>query len=513
MNTNLKLKINLAKRKSKLFVFFVSLFMAQVIYTIANLKNTGIGWDTLLEIKTYNLLKDSDFRSLAEVYNTLPGTLEFYGNSMYWFSEQLQVIFYHSNNIGIIDQIYFYKIINYIVINVSVGIFCYTFLNKSKKDWFPIFATMMILQLPLVFGHSVMNQKDVPVSAGILLILSSFNFGENYNKNCENIYIRVSFLILGIFIAVGSRTTIIFVVGLFFTIYILTLKLYSKKHIFKETIIFVTGTTIGILFVASVNEIYRLNPLKYFIDSLVMSDFKDKYYILTNGIQVSSIEIPYWYIPTWVLIQIPIGVIIFAIIGILIVIFKVKPKLDSDLIYLLILLASVLILIPALNITIYDGIRHIIFIVPIAAIVILRIIDSGLSINKHTVEINVICVVTSLYLLATNLFWFPYNYAYLNLIGYLQGGTQSYEGDYWGTSGKEAASYINQNDFKALSFSPTNSSTEIFISKQADSKSTYSLDFSFRRSGKINYLDDCVVTKSIYRSNSHFAYISMCKQR
>lgn len=504
--------LNLVKRKSKLYFFFVSLFIVQLIFTISNLKNTGIGWDTKLEIQTYHQIKNSNFKSLAEAYESLPGTLEFYGNSMYWFSEHLQLIFKYNNNIGIVDQIYFYKIINYIVINLSVYIFCNAFLNKSKKDWYAIFATISVLQLPMVFGHSVMNQKDIPVAAGILLILSSFNFGKNCNDKSVDRYLRISFLILGIFLSVGSRTNIIFVVGLFFIIYILTLKLLTKKQILKEIMIFVTGTAIGILFVASVNPVYKLNFLKYFIDSLAMSDFKDKYYILTNGIEVSSAEIPYWYIPTWIMIQIPVGVIIFTIAGILYSIYKVKPKLSSELNYLLILLMVVLILIPTLNITLYDGIRHIIFIVPIIAVASLRIIDYGISVFNHTVVINAICVATSLYLLLTNLFWFPYNYAYLNLIGHLQGGTQSYEGDYWGISGKEAAEYINLKNFKSLTFSPTNSTAEIFIYKQDDSKSTYSLDFSFRRLGKVNYPEECVVIKSIYRFNSNFAYISMCKQ-
>lgn len=185
-----------------------------------------------------------------------------------------------------------------------------------------------------------------------------------------------------------------------------------------------------------------LNPLGHLIESLrVMSQYPWRGQVLFNGVEYSSTQLPYSYLPVLLGIQLTEPVWILFALGLAVAVFGPKEKRE------LLVLSVVWFIIPLIGFIstrspLYDNFRQIFFILPPVFMV------AGIVFEKIKRPVLQIALMALLLLpgIIDGLRLHPYEYIYYNhFIGGVGGAFRKYELDYWGISYREAANWLNGN--------------------------------------------------------------------
>ena len=185
-----------------------------------------------------------------------------------------------------------------------------------------------------------------------------------------------------------------------------------------------------------------VNPAGNFLASVQkMSAFPWTGDVLFDGSFYKAEDIPFFYLPTLLVIQMTEPVWILTLLGLGFSLFGNLRKPDLVILFLLWFLVPFLALFLG-NATLFDNFRHVLFTLPsvflMAGSVFEKIAKTG-----WRVAVIVICILPGIFGI---IFLHPYEYAYYNqFIGGLKGAQGRFETEYWLTSYREAAEYINQH--------------------------------------------------------------------
>jgi hypothetical protein len=181
------------------------------------------------------------------------------------------------------------------------------------------------------------------------------------------------------------------------------------------------------------------DPIDHFIESLrVMSQYPWNGQVLFNSQEYASTQLPYSYLPVLFGIQLTEPVWALTLLGVFAAVFGGREKRE------LIILTIVWFVLPLLGFIItrsplYDNFRQIFFIIPpifmLAGVVFERIKNI-----KWQAAFMVACLLPGV---IDSMRLHPYEYTYYNR--FAGDVFRKYELDYWGTSYREAARYLNEN--------------------------------------------------------------------
>lgn len=154
---------------------------------------------------------------------------------------------------------------------------------------------------------------------------------------------------------------------------------------------------------------------------------------------------PWWYLPVWMLVTVPVVSIILAGIGMAEVIRKPVLRNNSLLVTLLLLLLVPMILVMAMRPTLYDGWRHFQFLI----VPIILISGIGLQWLLTTFNSRIWSWAVAGYATISCLFWHPFEYVYFNEIYSAAFSTGTFNQDYWGLSSQHALKWIHSRDSRS----------------------------------------------------------------
>jgi hypothetical protein len=100
------------------------------------------------------------------------------------------------------------------------------------------------------------------------------------------------------------------------------------------------------------------------------------------------------------------------------------------------------------NTTLYDGLRHVLFLMPLAVIVLFVGIDFVVARwgrPAAAIAIGLVVIETATFVV-DDVRMFPYNYSYFNLVARRDIDELRYDTDYWGFSGREVVAMARQKD-------------------------------------------------------------------
>lgn len=186
------------------------------------------------------------------------------------------------------------------------------------------------------------------------------------------------------------------------------------------------------------------DPLGHLVESVrVMSQYPWKGNVLFDGIQYASTELPRSYLPVLLAIQLTetawLSILVGAVIGLLAVLRQRGG-------YAIPLLALVWFVLPFLGFVItraplYDNFRQVLFILPPLFMLAGPAFE---AIPRRYIQIALITL-TILPGVIAGMRLHPYEYIYYNrFIGGVHGAFRRFELDYWGTSFREAAAYLDE---------------------------------------------------------------------
>ncbi|MBM4425620.1 MAG: hypothetical protein FJ031_00110 [Chloroflexi bacterium] len=185
-----------------------------------------------------------------------------------------------------------------------------------------------------------------------------------------------------------------------------------------------------------------MNPIPNFFNSLrEMSLYPWAGLVLFNGSAYSSTDLPLSYLPVLLLIQLTEPVWALSIVGWIVAIVSAEKKrglVELSLLWFFIPFIAFIVF----RIALYDNFRQIFFILP-PIFLMAGVALEAIKKVKWQAALIVICLLPSLFGIVS---LHPYEYMYYNsFVGGVSGAEGRFETDYWSTSFREAADYVNEN--------------------------------------------------------------------
>ena len=346
---------------------------------------------------------------------------------------------------------------NFIIFYIS-SIFFYLLLKKRFSIKLSIIGLLFWILSPRIFADSFYNMKDlIFLSLFIISLFFAINFlGKPSYKNAF-----LSSLTCALVIDVKILGIITpFIILVFYILMLMNSKNFFKINILKIIIFF----CLLILFTIIFWPYLWSDPLNNFLTTIKnFSSWSWNEGIFYFGNYVSARNLPWHYPIVWILISTPIIYLLLFMLGSVLILLKIfnrflnlsaKKRLNDlwkgnkermDVIFFLIFYFT-LFLVIELNSTLYGGWRHLYFIYPCLIFLSIR----GLEFISKTTPSKYLVILIFPFLFYTGIWMFknhPFQFAYFNYFAGKNVGN-NFEVDYWGTSNKNALTYIVNNDHR-----------------------------------------------------------------
>lgn len=332
----------------------------------------------------------------------------------------------------------------------------YVLALKLYKNQLVAIATFLMLVLsPRIYAHSFINTKDIPsLSAVVLCLFAAYNA---FNKKTIGAYLLLG-IVCGFAVGLRLMNMIIAapVIGYLVLDIIYTIKTpkAALKHFISLLLFFIVGCLVMyISWPALWRDVY--NDIFIFYEHL--SKFRWLGDVLLNGDVIPAYMLPWYYIPLWFTITVPIYWQLLCIIGIVmaLVLFIKRPigifdsiTVRMHLMFVFCFIAPVGAVIY-LKAVLYDDWRHLYFIYPAFVFLVAFAINELLKTKLKTIVLTLFAL--QLYLV---LFFFikfhPNQNVYFNeLIPHSKDYLMNhYELDYWQHSYRQGLLWVAENSKK-----------------------------------------------------------------
>lgn len=463
--------------KQKIVVFLVFSFLVMLGFIIH--KDYGIGIDEPINrkngvISLNYLLTKFDIKNNAGSLKNDPAlekykeTLQNYKDQDYGVVLDLPLIIlervFEINDTA--RQYEMRHLINYLIF--ILGAFAlYQISSVRFNSWkVGLFSVLLLVTSPRIFAESFYNNKDILFMS--LFIISAFTMLRTIKKPSI-----VNIILHGVMcsIVINVRIAGIILPLLMIPTFIL-LKLQNRINYIKIFQLISIYTIVTVIVTILLWPWLWSNPIDNFKQAILnMSQFRWIGWVQFNGYYYPSNNLPWKYVPYWIMISTPILYSLLFAIGLINIIrnlmqsgrkFYVNNKNIDDIIFM-ILLFSMPVATIVLNSVLYNGWRHLYFIYPF----FILIATNGLVfilryIKRNFITKSILYLIIIINIIFT-IIWMsrahPFQNVYFNKIAG-QNWINKFETDYWGLSTTTALRHILKNDnreqikIKSIQFLP-----------------------------------------------------------
>ena len=446
----------------------------------------GIGWDGLYEVELGAILLQttSDPASLQSLRQAWAPQDLSKGPLLFWVAQMIGATTPLPTWTGNVLDPHNYQLmgISSVLLGlVGVGILAGSLAHLLRSRVMGLTVLGLTMTLPLWVGLSALDYRDTLVASGLAAVT-----GAGLLTASTSILRRVGFPIIlfaaiGGLLTVGSRSGSVLLLGamLLWTVLVTLFMRHPEiKDILLRTLALTIGTLIGLTLAVFSHPLGRANPVQWLSEAVQLaSDHPNVMIVRVLGQNIISNESPWWYVPAWLLAQTPIlTTAAFAVIVVSFVALKPRPSQSvARSPALMVLLGPSLILPVAVLATspnLFDGIRHLLFIVPPLFAVMATLawaladrripfLGKGRQVRLKFVSWILVGIVAfSLFATAR---WFPYSYAFVNPVAGAIKEPRIWEYDYWGTTSREAISLLrDKHGVRDVFVRPSESSSRPF---------------------------------------------------
>ena len=422
----------------------------------------GIGWDT--RVDTYAALntRSTHATTLQQAYTEATAASEqFYGV----FIEQAADVV-HLATTGSWKQFspddpagYRYQAAVVLALAVAAVTALAIALAVALESLFAgAFAWSLTLATPLWLGMEHVDFKDMPVAAGLTLVTSGLAFAFLLSSRRRATTCGVVLSGCGGAIALATRPASIVLLGVLLLATLATAFLVRPRAIRSlQPIVLaaLAAPVLGLLFTWATNPIARLGLFQWLYDAV---DVAHKYpwaagTIRAAGQDLTATRLPWWYVPGYLGVQLPLLTLCAVIAATVFLAARTRRLPVIPLVPVVVQGIALPFLIVASGAVLYDGIRHVLFILP-ALLALPALACSLLDRGRLRRVLPVAAVVVVAASLASAISWAPYSYAYLNPLGSIGHG-RAWELDYWGVSAKEGVDRLKRLGFTTIYVKPS----------------------------------------------------------
>jgi hypothetical protein len=322
---------------------------------------------------------------------------------------------------------------------------------------------LVLLLIPRFLGHSFFNSKDIPMAVmftlGTLLgawLINHYSRQQSQlsvGRNRTTVYSVLYGILVGC--AAGARIDSC-VLALFVPLVDILLRLQRKESL-KQILGF--GQFYAVMLLTSLLSIFVLypaswaNPIGWYIEAFKFYYQEDwPHTVLFNGSFIPAKTVPWQYIPTWLVITIPVALLVLFVVGLILATWKYRQFSVIQRACLLLVGLQIFGL-PGFAMlwqgTMYDELRQMLYILPaIAAIAAAAIAWLYQMLRPRMAKLALVAglIVLALPIGVDMVQLHPYEYVYFNrAFGGLPSASGRFETDYYGLSMPEAVTWLNQH--------------------------------------------------------------------
>jgi hypothetical protein len=448
----------------KQYICVIAFFLIYLIIGISVYKDYGVSWDE----PTHRQIAMVTVKYLASIF--MPGYQPAEFTSLPLLAEysakQYGVVFdlpmYFAEVLlgykSAMPEIYYMRhLCTFLLFYISVIFFFLIVKNRFESWLLGLTGCLFLILSPRIFADSFYGKDVVFLSLSILSIYFFIRYLTN-EKLINSILFALATALM-----VGQRITGIFIpfLAVFMTV-IDMVKTEKPFHNFPRKLfpLFIYLISFFIFMVLFWPFLWD-DPLGNFINALtVMNKFPVTYDILYFGTFIKSTQVPWHYIPVWIIITTPLIYTFFFFFGsfwiIKVIIEKGLYSNDNerqDFLFLLLFITP-LIAVILFNSALYDGWRHVYFIYVSFLLIamtgfakVLIIMKNGrtgreLCATAFIAAVIIFGIITTSYQMIKN---HPFQNVYFNILAGRNAG-QNFELDYWGLSFRRGLEYIVKND-------------------------------------------------------------------
>lgn len=431
-----------SKTKDPNYFFVLLFFIAYFIIGVVIVKDYGVSTDEIYQIDKaklnwdYILGKNQDLLAYEDRhYGAIFPTILMAGD--YFLSDSRDIFIYRhfvTFLFYFIGSIWFYKLLREFGTEVKLS----------------LLGTLFYIIHPHIFAHSFYNPKDIPfLVIWVLTLLLLIRFIKKTTIG-RTVLLAISTGILIVFRLPG----ILIIPAVIFLVF----WSYRTKHIAfvdigKTLLLFsvVMGTTLFLLMPTLWHD-----PVNEFISFIFMKPFEWNSKELFIGSFYRQSELPWYYLPVYMIVTTPVLLISFSIFGYVVdcyIIISSLFSLDSK---TLSIMRLFIFTVPFLAIiiadpVIYNGWRHAFFLYPMMVLFCIKALDFILNKIKYSSIKAIVLISTGIQIIVIIIFLIqshPYQFSYYNFLGgrNLILARNNFAMDYWGLSYSESLRKIADRD-------------------------------------------------------------------
>jgi len=446
---------DLIEKKYKIVVCLF--FVAYLCLGISIFKHYGISWDELqsrdngIMIANYVLKGDQSLltykdRYYGTAFETLLVAIERFLN----LTESLRATFFMRH------------LVTFLLFYTGV-LFFYLLCKYRFGSWkIGLLGSLFLILSPRIFAHSFYNSKDgACLAMFIISIYTLVKYLDKKTLSTAAFHALACALLIDIRI-VGIIVPLFTVIFLIADLLIIRIKKIESKKIIVSFLIY---AFLLIFFTVLFWPILWKNPVYHFINAFkLMSHYDYPYTVLYLGDYVKAMNLPWHYIPVWIIITTPVFYTFCFFISCFV---SIKPLLrnpiqfylskKNDFIFILWFFLPLVVVIGIRSV-LYDDWRQMFFIYPaflMLSLVGLTSLFEFIKLKFQGLNYKIINV-TLIFIIIFNLVntaqfmirYHPYQNVYFNkLTGRdMKEIKNNFELDYWGLSYRKALEFILKND-------------------------------------------------------------------
>lgn len=439
--------------------------------------NVGVGWDSGIDtLAAQQISQVSDDASLKSVYEQVYSTSEFYGVIIQRLAAILQELLVGNDEgyaTGLLSTYRWQAGITVFISSIAAVVFGLATSMATKSKLAGAFSFAALMTWPLYFGMSFVNFKDMPVASGLTLfsagLVICWASEERRSWQWVGLLSAAFGSIVTLNTRIGAWPLLVALASLSCLVYGFTATITrSWRRVFLVVFACVVGTVAGISSLFVINPFARISLLHWLVDAyLVSKSFPWIGEVRFAGENIISTELPISYVPGYFLAQAPLISIVWGSISIILIATSIFAKRWPSVRGALVNLNPFLIQAFALSSMIilggsvlYDGVRHLIFVIPgfvcVLAIGIyaLELKFKGSQRQSSKILLFGIPLIVVAAACAADLRWFPYSYAFVNPVAQGDSESRRWEFDFWSLSSLEGVNRLREAGLKDVMVLP-----------------------------------------------------------
>ncbi len=427
------LNINEVFFKRGAIIFFVCFFICGCLI----FKDYGLSVDeavqrTIGEVN-YNFIKSGDSKELLALGDYGEGKYHGPAFEIFLYSAEKLLNLKDSRDIFLMRHG-----LNFLLFFIGVLIFYLLGLKIFKSHGAALLSAVMLVISPRIFAESFYNSKDLPMLCFcIFACYTTLLFVERQT-------IRWA-IINAAFCGFAMDIRIMALLLPFGALYLYLMQKHKK---IVPLLMFISCT---LLFTMAFWPVLWIDPEYHFIAAFKqMSHFTLSVDTLYMGRIVSGPNLPWHYLPVWILCTTPISYMVLLLVGLFFALKNSFVNFKSTLpiqLFIYMLVTPILAVI-ILHSTVYDSWRHVYFVYPFFLLIAVYGFTQLINAVKNRLAVRIISFSTVISVIFVLIFMIS-NHPFQNLYFNSFAGKnirQNYEMDYWGLSFKQGLEHILAND-------------------------------------------------------------------